>query len=69
MGKHLNWNERILIEGFLKAGMNESEVACQLSRDRRTIEREVERGQVEHLNSDLSTSRVYNADRAQDVHD
>ena len=51
-GKHLNWNERILIEGFLKAGMNESEVACQLSRDRRAIEREVERGQVEHLNSD-----------------
>ena len=49
--------------------MNESEVACQLSRDRRTIEREVERGQVERLNSALSTSRVYNADRAQDVHD
>lgn len=24
-GKHLNRNERILIEGFLKAGMEESE--------------------------------------------
>ena len=68
-GKHLNRNERILIEGFLKAGMNASEIASQLGRDRRTIGREVERGQVEHLNSDLTTRMVYNADRAQDVHD
>jgi IS30 family transposase len=68
-GKHLNRNERILIEGFLKAGMEESEIASLLGRDRRTIGREVERGQVEHLNSDLTTGRVYNADRAQDVYD
>ena len=68
-GKHLNWNERILIEGFLKAGLLESNIANLLGRDRRTIEREVERGQVEHLNSDLTTARVYNADRAQNVHD
>jgi IS30 family transposase len=68
-GKHLNRNERILIEGFLRAGMEEPEIACQLDRDRRTIGREVERGQVEHLNSELTTKRVYNADRAQDVHD
>lgn len=68
-GKHLNWNERILIEGFLKAGLLESEIARLVDRDRRTIGREVERGQVEHLNSNLTTSRVYNANRAQDVHD
>lgn len=68
-GKHLNRNERILIEGFLKAGMTESKIASQLSRDRRTIEREIKRGQVEHLNSDLTTARVYNADRAQDVYE
>jgi IS30 family transposase len=67
-GKHLNRNERILIEGFLKAGMAESAIARQLGRDRRTIGREVERGQVEHLNSDLTTRRVYNADRAQDMY-
>jgi len=67
-GKYLNRNERILIEGFLKAGMNKSDVARQLGRDRRTIEREVVRGQVEHLNSDLTTKMIYNADRAQDVH-
>lgn len=68
-GKHLNRNERILIEGYLKAGMKESQIARLLDRDRRTINREVERGQVEHLNSDLTTKRLYNADRAQDVHD
>ncbi len=43
-GKYLNWNERILIEGFLKAGMSESNIAKELARDRRTINREVERG-------------------------
>ena len=67
--KHLNWNERILIEGFLKAGMSESNIAKELQRDRRTLNREVGRGVVEHLNSNLTTSRVYSADRAQDVHD
>jgi IS30 family transposase len=66
-GKYLNWNERILIEGFLKAGMSESNIAKELERDRRTINREVERGLVEHLNSDLTTTVAYNADRAQDV--
>ena len=68
-GKHLNRNERILIEGFLKAGMTESKIARQLDRDRRTIGREIKQGRVEHLNSDLTTQWVYNADRAQDVHD
>jgi IS30 family transposase len=68
-GKHLNRNERILMEGFLKARMAKSEIARQLERDRRTIGREIDRGQVEHLNSDLTKRMVYNADRAQDVHD
>jgi len=68
-GKYLNWNERILIECLLKAGMSEPNIAKELGRDRRTINREVERGLVEHLNSDLTTLVAYNADRAQDVHD
>ena len=54
-GKYLNWNDRILIEGFLKVGMSQSTIAKELERDRRTINREVERGLVEHLNSDLTT--------------
>jgi len=68
-GKHLNFNERILIEGFRKAGMSESDIARQLGRDRRTISREVKLGRVVHLRSDLSTAVVYSADRAQDAHD
>ena len=68
-GKHLNWNERILIEGFLKAKMTRLWIAGELGRDRRTIAREIERGMVDHINSDLTVTRVYNADRAQDVHD
>ena len=35
-GKYLNWNERILIAGFLKAGMSESNIAKELERERRT---------------------------------
>ena len=68
-GKHLNYSERILIEAFLKAGAGPSRIAQELGRDRRTIAREIVRGTAEHLNSDLSISMAYNADRAQDAHD
>lgn len=68
-GKHLNHTERILIETLLKAGLNKAQIARQLERDYSTIRREIAYGTVEHLNSDLTVSMVYNADRAQDVHD
>ncbi len=68
-GKHLNRNERILIEGLLKAGMSKFDIARHLGRDRRTLEREIERGQVEHLGTDLRVRMIYSADRAQDVHE
>ena len=68
-GKHLNFNERILMEGFLKAGLSESNIARELGRNRRTIIRETELGTVVRIRSDLSTTEAYNADRAQDVRD
>jgi IS30 family transposase len=68
-GKHLNRNERILMEGFLKAGQRRLWIAEELGRDRRTIDREINRGMVEHLNSDLTVKSIYNADRAQDAHE
>ena len=68
-GKHLNHTERVLIEKLLKAGLDKAQIARQLDRDCSTIRREIANGTVEHLNSDLTTSRVCNADRAQDVHD
>ena len=68
-GKHLNQQERIQIEVLLKAGHRASSIAKLLGRHVRTIQREIKRGEVEHRNSDWSTSLVYNADRAQDVYD
>ena len=68
-GKHLNRNERILLEGFLKAGKTKSWIAEELQRDPKTIRAEIQRGMVERINTDLSTSMVYNADRAQDVYE
>jgi len=48
-GKHLNRDERIQIEGLWKAGYPPSQIALILGRHVRTIERELERGCVEHL--------------------
>ena len=66
-GKYLNRNERILIEGFLKAGKGNSWIATILERDRGTIRREIARGMTERIHTDLTVSILYNADRAQDV--
>ena len=68
-GTHLNYTERILIEKLLKVGWSKAQVAKELDRDYSTIRREVAKGLVEHLNTDLMKSMVYNADRAQDVYD
>lgn len=68
-GKHLNYTERILIEKLLKVRLNKAQIAAQLDRDYSTIRREIAQGTVERLNSDLTTTMVYNADRAQDAHD
>lgn len=68
-GKHLNYTEHILIKKLLRGGISKAEIAKQLERDYSTVRREVKLGMVERLNSDLITSRVYNADRALDVHE
>ena len=68
-GKHLNRNERILIEGFLRAGRAEPWIADQLGRHRCTIEREVERGLAKRIGSELVVKMAYSADRSQDVHE
>jgi IS30 family transposase len=68
-GKHLTRNERIRIEGMLVAGAPATRNAESLMRQRRTIEREIARGQVEHKDTELRTKLVYSSDRGQDVHD
>ena len=68
-GKHLTRCDRIVIERMLSAGYPALSIAETLSRHRRTIEREIKRGSVEHLDSELRKKRVYSSDRGQDVHD
>lgn len=69
-GKHLNYEERIKIETLLKVGTKPEEIGKILGgRSGRTIRREIKRGAVELLNSDLTTRVEYSADVAQKKHD
>lgn len=68
-GKHLRKKERIMIEVMLQKKVSIRDIASDLGRHRRTIEREVNRGKVEHFRSDLTKTQAYSSDRAQDIHD
>lgn len=68
-GKHLNRDERIQIEGLLKAKTAPSKIATLLGRDVRTIHREIRKGAAERIHTDLTRSVAYHADRGQDVYD
>jgi IS30 family transposase len=68
-GKHLKWEERVVIERMLGAGYPAPKIAMALSRHRRTIERELKRGQVEHKDTEWRVKTVYSSERAQDLHD
>lgn len=63
--KHLDVRERYQIEILLKEGKKPKEIAKVMGRDRRTIEREIARGSVRLLNSDLTYSVKYCADVGQ----
>jgi len=68
-GKHLTREERVVIEWMSRAGYPTREIASALGRHRRTIERELVRGRVEHKDTELRVHKVYSSDRGQDVHD
>jgi len=68
-GKHLTREERVVIERMSRGGIPPRDIAAVLERHRRTIERELQRGRVEHLDWELRKIYVYNSDRGQDVHD
>jgi len=68
-GKHLTREERILIERMSRGGYPPRRIAAALDRHSRTIERELVRGRVKHLDSELRRIYVYSSDRGQDVHD
>lgn len=68
-GKHLTERERYKIEILLKEKMSSFDISKRLGRHVRTIEREIKRGTVCLLNSDLSYREEYCADAAQRMYD
>ena len=68
-GKHLTREERVVIERMSRGGIPPRDIAAVLGRHRRTVERELRRGRVKHLDCELRTKYVYSSDRGQDVHD
>lgn len=69
-GKHINYEERLKMEALFKVGFKPKEIGEQLGgRSEKTIRRELKRGEVQVLNSDLTTKKEYSADVAWQKHD
>lgn len=68
-GKHLTREERIVIERMSRARCGAQAIADVLGRHIRTIQRERQRGRVEHRDGEWRVKMVYSSDRGQDVHD
>ncbi len=68
-GKHLTREDRIRIEILLNRQTSISEIAQLLGRHMRTIEREINRGTVEHLDSELRNILSYSCETGQRIHD
>ena len=64
-GKYITERERYKIEAYLKAKISLKQISILIGKSVRTIQREVIRGIVELCNSDLTTRKVYCADKAQ----
>lgn len=65
-GKHITDSERQIIEKLYRKGVPIPQIAALLEVHRSTIYRELQRGRVTHLNSELITFSTYSADRAID---
>lgn len=66
--KHLTERERYKIEVLLEEGLKPIEIAKKLERNKRTIEREILKGTIELLNSDLTYRKEYCADVGQRIY-
>lgn len=63
--KYLTLKDRYKIEALKKVGLKNSEIAKQIGKSDRTIRREIKRGTVRLLNTDLTYRYEYCADVAQ----
>lgn len=66
--KQLSERERYQIEILARMGKKPQAIAEQINRDRRTISRELERGTVKQVTSELEYIWIYKADVGQRVH-
>ncbi|QDI91102.1 IS30 family transposase [Salicibibacter halophilus] len=67
--KHLTQTERGEIQGLHKQGLGPRAIARELGRPASTIKRELDRGSVEQLGSNLKVTRKYFADTSQCVYE
>lgn len=63
--KHLKESERYKIEGYLQDRKKPHEIAVLLGKSTRTIQREIKRGRIEQIDSQLKIRKEYKADYAQ----
>jgi IS30 family transposase len=68
-GKHMTREERVVVEKMSRGGIPPRDIAAVLGRHKRTVERELQRGRVKHLDWELRERYVYSSDRGQDIHD
>lgn len=70
LGQHITWEIRLIIEHLYNIQKkNFTKIAAEVGKDRTTIGREIEKGLVQNLNSDLTIKHVYSATIAQRKHD
>lgn len=68
---HFSYEERLVLEFYLKGSnrfpriTNTAELAAVFNKSRRSIQREINRGMIEHETSSAKTKLEYNADYAQ----
>ena len=67
--KDITERERYQIEGFIKARKSIKEIAVLLNRHYQTIYREIKRGTVEMVDTNLKPYKKYCADRGQQIAD
>jgi len=67
-GKHLNYEKRLKIEALSKAGLKSEEIGAIIGCSGRAIRRELAKGKIQLLNSDLTTREEYSADVGQQKH-
>ena len=69
-GKHITFEERIKIEALHNIGLKSPVIGKQLGgRSSRTISRELKKGKVMLLNTDLTEREAYSAELGQQEHD